>query len=200
MKTSWRLLLTGILLAFTAISVSRADVLEMQNGDRYSGKVLAVSADTVVLSSEILGKINVPRSKVATLTFGANGVAKKVANAPAPVLPTNSIVVTGQSALPDDNADLAAMLRQLGSNTNFIGQVRQQMLTGSPEAAGKFDEMVNGLMSGQINMADLRKQAQTSAAQLRQLKQELGPQADDELDSYLKILDAFINETPDQGK
>lgn len=167
----------------------------MQNGDRYSGKVLAVSANTVVLNSEILGKINVPRNKVASLTFGTNASAPKTVVTPAQPVPTNLPAITPQAALPGDNNDLSAALRQLGSNTNFIGQIRQQMLAGSPEAAGKFDEMVNGLMTGQINVSDLRQQAQASAAQLRALKRELGPEADDALDAYLNILDAFVNET-----
>jgi hypothetical protein len=47
-----------------------------------------------------------------------------------------------------------------------------------------------------MNLDDLRRQAQSSAAQLRALKRELGPDADDALDGYLKILDAFVNEAP----
>ena len=65
---------TGLVTSFIASSGLRADVLEMQNGDRYSGKVLSVSADIVVLNSEILGKINVPRNKVVGVKFGAGAV------------------------------------------------------------------------------------------------------------------------------
>jgi len=89
---------------------------------------------------------------------------------------------------------LSAALGQLGGDTNFIGQIRQQMLAGNPEAAGKFDELVSGLFSGQLNLNDLRRQAESSAAQLRALKRDLGPEADDTLDGYLKILDAFVKE------
>lgn len=55
--------------------------------------------------------------------------------------------------------------------------------------------MVSGLMSGQINLADLRRQAQSSAKQLRDLKRELGSDAGKSLDAYLKILDAFVTTT-----
>ena len=49
----------------------RADQVEMQNGDRYAGKVIAMTADTIDLQSEVLGKITLPRSKVAAINFGA---------------------------------------------------------------------------------------------------------------------------------
>lgn len=186
---------TGLVTSFIASSGLRADVLEMQNGDRYSGKVLSVSADIVVLNSEILGKINVPRNKVASVKFGANVVGLQLSAHPAQPVATNLVAAPATTTLANTNVDLSAALRQLGGNTNFIGQIRQQMLAGSPEAGAKFDEMVNGLMSGQINVSDLRRQAQSSAEQLRELKRELGPDADESLDAYLKILDAFVNET-----
>jgi hypothetical protein len=180
----------------------RADVLEMQNGDRYSGAVLSMTADTVVLNSEVLGKINVPRSKVASLKFGSNtnAVAPKTAVA-APVRPANintnqSIIISGAS-VANTNADLAAAFRQLGADTNFVGQIRQQMFAGSPGAAAKYDEMVNGLLSGQINLGDLRKQAQASADQLRALKRDM-PEAGESLDAYLQVLDGFLNETANE--
>jgi hypothetical protein len=186
-----------VLVLFAMAPVLRADVLEMQNGDRYSGKVLAVSADTVVLNSEVLGKINVPRSKVATLTFSTNAAAPKAAvNLPQPVSTNLSIVVTGPTGT-NTNADLAAAFRQLGGDTNFVGQIRNQMFAGSPQAAAKYDEMVNGLLNGQINLNDLRQQAQASADQLRQLKREM-PEAAESFDAYLQVLDSFVSETANQ--
>jgi len=197
MSIKLRLVLVGLLFIFAAARTLRADVLEMQNGDRYSGKVLSVSADTVVLNSEVLGKINVPRSKVASLAFGTNSPAPKVAATPVRPASTNLPTATA-AALPGTNVDLSTAFRQLGADTNFVGQIRDQMLANSPEAAGKYDEMVNGLLSGQINLNDLRQQAQSAAAQLRELKRGLGPDADESLDGYLKILDAFVNETASQ--
>jgi len=72
--------------------------------------------------------------------------------------------------------------------------VSQQLLAGSPEATAKYDEMVDGLMSGKINLTDLRNQARTSINQINQLKKELGPDADDALDGYLSILENFVSE------
>ncbi|MGA2244434.1 MAG: hypothetical protein ABSH48_05490 [Verrucomicrobiota bacterium] len=194
MRTKLLFLTLGIFWA--AGGSLRADVLEMQNGDRYSGKVLAVSANTVVLNSEILGRITVPRSKVATLTLSGNAAAPKAPENPGVPAVTNVPDAAPPAlAAANTNADLSAALRQLGGNTNFIGQIRQQLLAGSPEASAKYDEMVSGLLGGQLNLADLRRQAQASAQQLRDVKRELGPEADEVLDPYLKILDAFVNET-----
>ncbi len=198
MRSRLRLLWYGTLLLLAFSLRLRADVLEMQNGDRYSGKVLGVSADTVVLKSAILGRINVPRSKVTSLTFGTNAAAPKLAAGPVPAESTN-LPPAAPRTRSGTNADLSAALRQLGGDTNFIAAIRQQMLAGNPQAAGKYDEMVNGLMSGQLNLADLRRQAKASADQMRDLKRELGPDADEALDPYLKILDAFVSETDGQS-
>ena len=187
----------GLLLMFAMAPALRADVLEMQNGDRYSGKVLGMSADTVVLKSEVLGKINVPRSKVASLTFSTNATPPTAAvNLPRPVSTNLPIVVTGP-AVANTNADLATAFRQLGAGTNFVGQIRDQMFAGSPQAAAKYDELVSGLMSGQINLNDLRQQAQASAEQLRQLKREM-PEAAESFDAYLQVLDSFVKETANE--
>ncbi len=168
----------------------------MQNGDRYSGKVLSVSADTVVLESEVLGKINVPRKKVATLMIGANAATPNTATNVARVsVSTNLPAAVPAAALANTNVDLSAAFRNLGENTNFIGQIRQQMLAGNSEAASNYDELVSGLMTGKLNLDDLRREAKSSADQLRELKRDLGPDAGDSIDAYLSVLDNFLKET-----
>lgn len=188
---------SGMIVALVAAPGLRADVLEMQNGDRYSGNVVSVSPDTVVLTNAVLGKITVPRARVVGLSFGTNAAAPKAAeNLAQPVL-TNSPVATAPAVPVNTNADLSPKLQQSGGNTNFVGQIRQQMLAGNPEAVRKYDEMVNGLLNGQLSVSDIRQQAQSAAAQLRELKQQLGPDADASLDGYLQVLDSFIKETAD---
>ena len=189
---------SGMILTLLAAPGLRADVLEMQNGDRYSGKVISVSPDTVVWNSDVLGKISVPRNKVAGLSFVTNAVVPKVQDNLAEPVATNLAVTTALPVLASTNLDLSAAFRQLGANTNFVGQIRQQMLAGNPEAARKYDEMVSGLLSGQLSVSDVRQQAQTAAAQLRELKRQLGPEADESLDGYLQVLDSFIRETANE--
>jgi hypothetical protein len=188
--------LSGMIFMFVAAPRLRADLVEMQNGDRYSGKVLSVSADTVVLESEVLGKINVPRKKVATLMIGANAATPNTATNIARVsVSTNLPAAVPAAALANTNVDLSAAFRNLGANTNFIGQIRQQLLAGNSEAASNYDELVSGLMTGKLNMDDLRREAKSSADQLRELKRDLGPDAGDSIDAYLSVLDNFLKET-----
>ena len=191
--------LSGMIFMFVAAPRLRADLVEMQNGDRYSGKVLSVSADTVVLESEVLGKINVPRKKVATLMIGANAATPNTATNIARVsASTNLPAAVPAAALANTNVDLSAAFRNLGANTNFIGQIRQQMLAGNSEAASNYDKLVSGLMTGKLNMDDLRREAKSSADQLRELKRDLGPDAGDSINAYLSVLDNFLKETDGQ--
>jgi hypothetical protein len=189
-----RLLFASFAIAFTfaAAHRSQADQVELQNGDRFSGSVVSMSADSVVLQSDSLGKITVPRQKIAIIAFGTNVVAPKS------VIPTTQVSVPTNfpafAALMKTNANLSAALRLPGGSTNVAQQIREQLLAGNPEAAGKYDAMVNALMSGQMNVDDLRREAQSSADQLRELKRDLGPDADS-VDGYLEVLDDFLKET-----
>ena len=187
---------SGIVLLFAAAFGLRADEVNMQNGDRYFGHVVSVSADTVVLNSEVLGKINVPRKNVASLAFGTNTFAPKAVTSVAPVsVPTNLPVVAAPTGAANTNLDFSAALQNPGLGANSIRQIREQMLAGSPEAAGKFDTMVNGLLSSSMSMDDLRREAKSSADQLRALKRDLGPEASESLDGYLEVLDGFLKES-----
>jgi hypothetical protein len=187
---------TGIIFIFAAAFCLSADEVEMQNGDRYFGKVLSVSADSVEMESEVLGKINVPRKNVASLSFGAKAVAQKPAASAAPVsAPTNFPAAASSAVLADTNLDLPAVIRNPGAGTNVARQIREQMLASSPEAAAKFDDMVGGLLSGRVSMDDLRREARADAEELRALKRDLGPEAGTSLDGYLEVLDNFLGET-----
>ena len=199
MRAKLLFVLSGMIFMFVAAPRLRADLVEMQNGDRYSGKVLSVSADTVVLESEVLGKINVPRKKVATLMIGANAATPNTATNIARVsASTNLPAAVPAAALANTNVDLSAAFRNLGANTNFIGQIRQQMLAGNSEAASNYDKLVSGLMTGKLNLDDLRREAKSSADQLRELKRDLGPDAGDSINAYLSVLDNFLKETDGQ--
>jgi hypothetical protein len=190
--------LTGIIFATVTTLGLLADQVEMQNGDRLSGKVLSVSADMVVLKSDVLGKINVPRKNIAALAFGTNVVAATApTNNPRVPAPATSSAAASSTALLETNAGFAVELLNPGADTNIIRQVREQMLAGNPVAAAKFDELADGLMSGKLNMDDLRREAKASADQLRELKRE-NPEAGDSLDAYLQVLDNFLNEPADQ--
>ena len=175
-----------------------ADQLEMQNGDRLSGKVLTASASTVVFESEMLGKINVPRKNILAVTFGANAAPIKAASGATQVsVPANPHAAIPLPALSGTNAVWSGSIRSPDMDTNVIRQVREQMLAGNPAAAAKFDEIADGLMSGKLDLDDLRRQARAAADQLREFKRQ-DPEIGDSLDAYLQVLDGFLNEPADR--
>jgi hypothetical protein len=188
------------LLALAALPVL-ADQVDMQNGDRYTGRVLSLSADSVVLQNDILGKITLPRSKVTLLSVGSAAPTGATANAPiassTSALTTNRSLASAKSIiLTNANPDLAGALKSLGANTNFIEQIKGQFLADAgPEANQQFNDMLGGLLSGKIDMAALRAQAKSAADQLRAYQKELGPEASDTYNTYLAILDSFLKET-----
>jgi hypothetical protein len=170
-----------------------ADQVEMQNGDRYLGRVVSLNEDALVLQSDLLGKVTLPRARIATISLGAPAPASaQVPPAPARSLPQATPVAPTLST----NDTPVSALRNLGANTNLIEQIRGQFLTGAGGAANnKFDELLTGLMTGKMDMDGLRAQAKSSAEQLRALKRESGGGADASLDFYLDILDNFLKET-----
>src|SRR5437867_1066913 len=105
----------------------RADQVEMQNGDRYLGKVLSLTTNHLVLQSDVLGKLTLPRDKVALITLGATTKTNGIQAAS----PTSAQVSKPPDAPTNPNPDAATALRSVGSNTNMAQQVREQLLAGA---------------------------------------------------------------------
>ena len=177
-----------LMLLLMAPVGARADQVETVNGDRYTGRVVSLNADTLVLQSDVLGTLRVPRGKVSIILLGSNTVARSTG---ATSLTTGNVPGRPAASVTDFNT----ALRQLGTNTALIQQVQNQFLAGAgPEATGKFNELLGGLMNGSLTLTDLRAQAKSSADTLRALKRDLGEDGW-AVDSYLSILDGFVKET-----
>ncbi|HWF19549.1 MAG TPA: hypothetical protein VG754_09780 [Verrucomicrobiae bacterium] len=186
------------------VVTTRADVLELTNGDHYRGNVLSMNANSVEFQSEVLGRIVLPRSKVATVTLH-EVIAKPAANTKTTAMPygspivvaaTNASVGVSTAVVPGSQADTVVReLRKQGVDPKLIDQVQEQIFgKSSPEAAQKFNELMGGLLSGQVSVGDIRKQAQRSINDIKAAKKELGPDAGEMLDSYLGILEKFVQE------
>jgi hypothetical protein len=170
-----------------------ADQVEMQNGDRYAGTVLSLDANSVVLRSEVLGKVSLPRSQVALITLGA--VARTNA-ARLRALSTNELSRALAGSAARTNSELAALLRQLGGDTNSLHDVQGQFLSqAGPEANQKFNQMLRDLTNGKMTMGDLRAQAKAAADQARGQRSDANGELGGLLDSYLGILDDFLQQT-----
>jgi len=186
-----RIATLGSALVLSLVPWLGADQVEMQNGDRYLGKVLSLTTNQLVIQSDVLGKLTLPRDKVALITLGATAKTNGLRAASS----TSAQVSTPPEAPTNPNPDLSAALRRLGSNTNMAQQVREQLLAGAgPDANKKFDELLSGLASGKLNLDGIRSEAKSAASQWRALKKELGPDASGPLDAYLEILDNFLKE------
>ncbi len=195
MQTSWLRwvgLFTAVLFLEASAPGLRADQVEMQNGDRYLGKVLSLNADTLFLQSPVLGTLRLPRSKVASVTFGTTNA---VSQAPLPSS-TNDLRHAPVLSTTNANSDLTTALRQLRSNSNALQQVQSQFLAGAnAEANNKFNQLLGGLMNGTLDLNGLRAEARSAADQLRAAKKDLGDDAGGTLDTYLSVLENFLQET-----
>jgi Fe-S-cluster containining protein len=189
-------LFCAALVLFVVPGRLRADQVEMQNGDRYAGRVVSLNTNTVVLQSDVLGTLRLPRAKVAGITLGARSPTN---SPPLPSL-TNGQVRASAAAPANATPAMSPALRQLGANTNLIQQVQKQFLSGAgPEANSKFNDLLGGLMSGKLSVDDIRAEAKSAADQLRALKREGGEEAGFAADAYLSILDHFLKDTAPSG-
>jgi hypothetical protein len=181
MKYFWLATFSAVL----ALSSACADQVVMQNGDVLHGTVLAADTNAVTLQNDNLGDVVLSRSKVASITFGTAS--------PAVVA---SLTNAENSSVLQTNVDLSAALRGLQADTNLVQEVQSQILGSSnPEAVKKFNDLLNGLSTGQIDMNSLRQQAQSEVDELRSFKKDLGSEDTGEIDSYLAILDDFLQQT-----
>src|SRR3974390_2372074 len=64
-----------------------ADQVQMRNGDQYFGNVVSLNKETLVIQSDVLGTIRLPRGKVASVDFGASPLAQS----PSIITPTNRL-------------------------------------------------------------------------------------------------------------
>jgi hypothetical protein len=178
---------------------ARADLLELTNGDHYRGIVISMTLSNLEFQSEIQGRVKLPRDKVAKITFREPVVAKTTAvSAPVTAAP---LILSGPGAAPAPTGDAVVnQMRQQGIDPKIVSQVQEQIFgKASPEAAQKFNETMTGLMSGQISVQDIRKQAQTAIGQIKSARKDLGDDAGDMLDGYLSILEKFVQETDTPG-
>ena len=91
-----------------------ADQVEMQNGDRYFGKVVAMTGETMVLRSDVLGTVTLPRDQVAQVTF----VAPMITNATRGAAFTN-LFLRG-TPLTNSNPHRLPALTKLTEGTNAV--------------------------------------------------------------------------------
>jgi hypothetical protein len=191
-----------------AVFQLKADQIEMQNGDRYVGTVLSLNTNTLVLHSEVLGDLTLPRSKVAQINLrpsvslhegtrpvaSTNSPSRPIAAA-APINPINNSPTPATARTNAAAEQLPAGFKLLAANSGLVEQVTGSLLAeAGPEAKAKFNELFGGLMSGKVSVEDIRNEARSAVTQLKSLKKEVG---DDTgvMEGYLTILEKFLGES-----
>jgi hypothetical protein len=198
---SWRwrsvaLKVVGPLLVICSLG-AQADKVQMSNGDRYIGRVLSMNANTLQLQSEVLGTLRLPRSSILTISLEPRLVGSATNLARPMPLALRSGVTNRASAIVATNAvsEFSAAMRQLGTDSNIVKQVQDQLLTGAgPEAQAKFNDLLGGLLSGKVDLTKLRAEAKSTMDQAKGARGDMGEEGA-MLDSYLAILDSFLKET-----
>src|SRR5712671_4577509 len=154
----------SLLISFVFFFVPRAnaDQLEMQNGDHYLGKVISMTTKTVVLQSEVLGTVTLPRNKISLLRLGSN-VSTNVLVQPTVV----NAQVHAAPASATNVPKIPVATTGTGGDKNLLKKVESQYLSeATPEARAKFNQMAGGLLTGRLSINDIRKEAKSVADQL----------------------------------
>ena len=190
-----RVLLIGSSIGLLCLS-AKADLLEMVNGDHYSGRVIGMTQTNLEFQSDIQGLVKIPRTKVASISLRPV-IKPAVATATTGQLGSPLVVKTAAGSVSNAPSDaVVQQLRQQGVDPKMMDQLQQQLLgTSSPEATRMFNEMVGGLTTGSSSIQDIRAQAQKSLKDIQAAKKDMGSDSADLLDGYAAILQKFVNET-----
>jgi hypothetical protein len=169
-----------VLLLVAALQVGHADIIECDNGDRYHGKVLSMDEKTVRLQNDVTGTLTIPRARIVGISFRP---AQAKAASKGSTISTNAPVV-------DPN--------KVKFDSSSIDRIQNEYLaTATPEANQMFQEMIRGLQTGQLNLGDIRAQAETTLKELQEAQKELGDEdLGGLLSSYGAILESFLKQAP----
>lgn len=193
----------GTCLALFLTPVVAADVIRLANGDTLHGEVLSLDTKSLTLKSQTLGELKIAREQIASIQFGDVPAALPASPA-APAPAATAIEAPAQPAAREQTADdVVRQLRESGIDPAVMRGVTDAipLLNTSPEAQKYFSARVGGLISGQLDVGDIRNDAEKAVAELEDLKREFGPQMGPAIDPYLGILKRFLRETdPTPGR
>src|SRR5262245_56713994 len=150
----------------------RADTVELANGERLQGKVLSLDGKQLEIESESLGKLVVPREKVAAIALGERKLPAVAAarDAAAPSIAAEAAgLFGGRPSDPTKPLSVEDILKQLqaeGTTPQQLGQLKDlkdlqkaMPLLANPEVQAYFNKTVGGLMNGKLTVDDIRQEA-----------------------------------------
>lgn len=173
--------------ALALAAVVNGDTVQLVNGDNVSGKVLSLDDKQVKLQSDVFGTLSIERTKVAAIYFG-DAVPKNAGNP--------GVAVQVQVKPSQAGQEVIDQLKKQGLDPSALNEIKKAFpLLATPGAGKYFDDSLSGLMSGKMNVGDIRKDAMKVVDEVNKLEKELGPQATQALRPYMSILESFIRET-----
>lgn len=197
----WQTWLGLALLGFGLVFAPRleADTIELSNGDVLNGKVLSLDDSQLILQSELLGELKLDREKVSAIHLGDKPVITRqtapAAIGPADTKPALDPEVQKVLGSVPSTDDVLKQLQGGAVKPEMIGALQTKFpLLNTPEASGYFNETLGGLMTGRLDIQDIRKDAVKARDELKTLQDELGPDGA-ALNGYMSILNKFIRET-----
>ncbi|QDT35944.1 hypothetical protein [Stratiformator vulcanicus] len=195
----------GIAASSLTATIGLADTIRLENGDTLSGHVKSLDDQNLVLASDVLGDVTLKRTKVAEIYLGDNRPQEPVATVvPAP--PKQDATANkaggvagalglGQGTLPAQQNlnDILGQLQSGGVSADTMEGLQQQFpLLADPKVSSMFRDRVGGLMSGRLDVQDIRKDAVQALDMIEELEADLGPQAAQALQGYKGILQNFV--------
>jgi hypothetical protein len=206
MNVAWRWVWIGLACVASPLW---ADTVELTNGERLQGKVLSLDGKQLEIASESLGKLVVPREKVGTIALGdrklpaaATSANQSGASPLAAELESLFGTKPGGGAKPLSVEEILKQLQAEGTTPQQLGQIKDlkelqkaMPLLADPEVQAYFNKTVGGLMNGTLKIDDIRQEAIKARDQLKDAIKDLGPEGEQAVGMYLRILDGFIKDT-----
>lgn len=187
-----RISLLGLVALIATSSAGIAESVQLRNGDVIQGQVVSLDGQNLVMKSDVLGELTIERSRVKNIHLGT---------IPAPFPTPMGRVAEPQSVDQqegNENTEPSAELSLPSLKPDNDSQLPNQLpkllpLLENPDVQKHFQRNLQGILSGELNLEDIRKQARDARDLMRGYEEELGPNAEI-VEGYLDILDRFINE------
>jgi hypothetical protein len=202
---------TTILASLLGANFVRADYVELVNGDLIHGEVVSLDDQELRLMSNIHGAVIIARDKVAGIGFGDRRPPRPADDAARVGTRTRAAggrIVAGDGAnvtatvpvAPLPAQDIVRQLRAQGLSAENVAELQKAIpMLKDPGAKRYFDDTVKGLVEGDLNVEDIRKQAIRARDEYQKSIKGLGPDAERALNQafggYMQILERFIRES-----
>ena len=162
-----------VLLA-TFAAPTPADEIRLTNGDTLNGTVVSLDKTSLTLRSENFGELTVPRSNIALIGLGEDGL-------PEPVV----VAAPGDSTTNPGGGGLGG-----GLGGGSLGGADVGQLLNNPQLQQQFGGLLGEALGGQ-SIGDAQQNLRQTQQSYRELADDIGGLEGDAINSYLQIFDVL---------